>query len=762
MKKSAAPALEIHVLRHFEVSVHGAPVERKSWQRRKPKQLVKLLALQPSRRLHREQVMDLLWPDADPETAANSLNKAIHAARLALEPQLSKASISHFIITEDQQIALRSSQGLWVDADEFDRLTKESIKSSEPEIYEAALALYRGDLLIDDPYEEWTVRRREKLRDIYLDLLRRYARLCEERGHHSRCIELLQSLIVADPSDEIASRNLMRLFSRTGDRHQAFVQYARCVGALSRELDVGPERATVELYHQIAAGNLEQLSQYSRQVGLSQESTSKIPLPEARLPEHEIQYRSSRERILDSIAVLPFANEGNDPRSAFLSDGLTESIIGRLSQLSQLKVISWSSVSRYRTMPLVLSQVSRDLEARTVLTGSLSWLDQRLVIKAELADAMDGAVLWREQFDRLPSDVFAVQEEIARAISDRMDLQLLDEEKKRLSKRHTDNNEAFELYTKGRFCWGSRMRDRLLQAIEYFGRAVVLDPSYALAYSGLADSYSMLASYGAMVPKEGFGKAREFARRALELDENLAEAHASSGYITALHDWDMDRAEIEIRRAIELKPQESTFRQWLGILLISVRGNVEEGLAEIERARQNDPVSLVSVAAVGWGLYFARRYDQAIEELRKTVDLDPNFYVVYLYLGRTYLQKQMYEEGVKAFCRALSLNPGDTGITAETAYVHAVRGEPEKARELLNELTANAKHKYVSPYWLALVHIALGNVDQTFTFLEQAYEECSGYLFWLNVEPRFDCLRGDARFVDLLRRIGFAESLLSN
>jgi DNA-binding SARP family transcriptional activator/Flp pilus assembly protein TadD len=755
MRKLAKTPLEIRLLGTFEISVDGVPVNRKSWHRRKPMQLVKLLALQPNYKLHREQAMELLWRNADPETAANSLNKAIHAARLALEPELSKASNSQFIVTEDQQIVLRSSQGLWVDADEFQRLAKESIKTSASDLCEAALSLYRGELLIEDPYEEWVVKQRERLRDTYLDLLKRFSKLCERRGEYGRSIELLQSLIIIDPTDEAASRDLMRLCARTGDRHHAFVQYARCVETLSRELDVAPERATVELYHQIVGGKIEQHSQHSAREEASHEGTSETSSHDTSLPSRERPHRASGQRILDSIAVLPFGNEGNDKRSELLSDGLSESVIGRLSQLPQLRVIAWSSVSRYRTTPLVLSQVGRDLEARTVLTGRVSWVDDRLVVEVELADAMDGSVLWSEQFDRLPSDVFAVQGEIARAISEKLWLELVGEDRRRLDKRYTDNTEAFELYLKGRFCWNSRMPDRMVQAIDYFGKAVRLDPSYALAYSGLADCHSMLASYGAVGAREGFGKAREFAQRALELDINLAEAHASSGYITALHDWDMERAESQIRRSIDLKPQEATFRQWLGIFLISARGKVEEGLAEMERARQNDPVSLVSVAAVGWGLYFSRLYGRAIEELRKTVDLDPNYYVAHVYLGRTYLQKEMHKEAIACFWRAHTLNPEDTAIAAETAYVYASSGEPERALEILNQLTANAEREYVSPYWLALIHLALGNVEQTFVLLEEAYEERSGYLFWLNVEPRFDCLRGDERFVDLLRRVGF-------
>jgi DNA-binding SARP family transcriptional activator/TolB-like protein len=730
-RDGAASSLEIHLLGPFRVAVNGAFVEDRHWSRRKPKLLLKLLALQPHHQLHREQAMELLWPDADPEAATNNLHKAIHMVRRALEPALKSVAQSHFILTQGQQIILRASERLWIDLEDFEQTAAAAIKSADVEAYEAALALYKSDLLTEDLYEDWAATRRELARSIYQELLAKLAQQYESRGELKKAIERLKELAVCDSSNEEIHRQLMRLYALTGNKHQALRQYQVCCEALQSELDAEPERSTRKLLEQIISGSLE-------------------PLSPATKSEHD----SGSGKAIDSLAILPLINATADEGAEYFSDGITESIINSLSQLPQLKVMARSTVFRYKGLEIDPQEVGNRLGVRAVLTGRVSYRDDTLNIQTELVDVADGSQLWGERYKRSSSDIFEVQEEIAREIAEKLRLTVTRDDKSRLTRRHTDNPEAYQLYLKGSYFWNKRTLDGVTKSIEHFRQAIELDPRYALAYTGVANAYAKLGDVGltALPPKEAFSKSKSAAMRALEIDDTLAEAHTSLAHVH-MHGYEWLKAETEFSRAIELNPNYATAHHWYAYYQI-MSGRVDKAMTEIARALALDPLSLPINTDFGEILYFARQYDRALEQFETTLEMDPYYYQAHLVLARVYEQKGMFEESITEFFRARELSSDSADALASLGHAYATSGKIREARAVLAELKELSQSKYVSPYDIALIHVGLDEKDMAFEGLRLAYDEHAEWGIYLNIDPRLDPLRSDARFSELVRRAG--------
>jgi serine/threonine protein kinase/tetratricopeptide (TPR) repeat protein len=455
---------------------------------------------------------------------------------------------------------------------------------------------------------------------------------------------------------------------------------------------------------------------------------------------------------INSIAVLPFVNVGADPNTEYLSDGITDSLINSLSQLPRLKVMSRNSVFRYKGQEADAQAAGKQLGVRAVLTGRVTQRGDSLSIIAELVDARDNSHLWGEQYNRKLADLLAVQEEIAKEISEKLRLKLTGEEEKQLIKRYTNNTEAYQLYLKGRFYWNKRTTEGYKKAIEYFEQAIENDPSYALAYDGLADTYTMLGRFGVSPPKEVMAKAKAAAVKALEIDDQLAEAHASLAEVKWKYDWDFQGGEKEIERAIALNPNYAIAHFWNALYLAEV-GRHGEAMASIRRAQELDPLSLIISGDTGMILYLARRYDEAIEQCRRTLEMDQNFFRARLWLGRAYEQKGMYEEAIAEFLKARQLD--DNPITlAWIGHAYAASGKRSDALKVLDQLKQLSKQVYVDSYNVAAIHAALEEKDQAFELLEKAYVERSSWLSRLKVDPILDGLRSDPRFMDQMRRIG--------
>jgi serine/threonine protein kinase/tetratricopeptide (TPR) repeat protein len=458
-------------------------------------------------------------------------------------------------------------------------------------------------------------------------------------------------------------------------------------------------------------------------------------------------------RIIDSLAVLPFENTSGDSDNEYLSDGITGSLINSLATLPKLRVMAQSTVFRYKGRKMDPQAIGRELSVRAVLTGNVTQRCGHLVIGAELVDVVMGSQLWGAQYNRKAGDIFAIQDEISTEMSGKLRLQLTQAEKKRLGKRHTENAEAYQLYLKGRYYWNKWTHEGFGKGIEYFQQAVEKDPGYALAYSGLADSYVLLGWNSYLAPKDAFPKAKAAALKALQFDKNLAEAHTSLAAPLWLHDWNWAEAGAEFKRSLELGQAYPTANHWYAEYLMTM-GRHEESIARIKHSQELDPLSLIINVAVGWSLYFGRRYDEAVEQLSKTLELDPNYPVAHWILGLVYRHTERYEMAIVEGETAVATSGGSPLMQAALAQTCGMANKKREAMEMLERLNELAKKQYVSSYFLAGIHVGIGENDQALAYLERAYEEKSHWLIYLHIDPGMDTLRGEPRFKEVLGRIG--------
>jgi len=498
------------------------------------------------------------------------------------------------------------------------------------------------------------------------------------------------------------------------------------------------------------AGRFGSRSQYHRRSTLL--ATVSLIIVAAALASY---YFAGSGEAIDSIAVLPFTNTNADPDAEYLSDGITESAINTLSQLPRLRVVPRSSVFRYKGRQVDPRQVARELGVRAVLTGRVVQRGDTLSVQAELIDVERDAQLWGERYDRRLSDVLAVEQEIAREISDRLRLRLTGEERQRLNRRDTQNTDAYQAYLKGRYYWNQRNEAGLTKGLKYFQQAIEIDPSYAVAHSGLADSYTALGYFGNLSPQEAFPKAKAAAARALELDSTLAEPHTSLAYARLYYDWDWPEAEREFRRALEVDPNYATAHHWYSVYLTAM-DRPDEAAAEIKRAQDLDSLSLIINTDIGFELYYRGRYDQAIKQLQTTLEMNPKFPLAHLWLGRAYQEKGMYSEALAEFKQVDAALQSWPVAIAAIGHVAGEAGQHDEARQALDKLFSLSKQKHVTPYAVALVYAGLGEREQAFEWLNKAYDERSHWLVWLKLDPRWENLRPDPRFAKLVRRIGLA------
>ena len=454
---------------------------------------------------------------------------------------------------------------------------------------------------------------------------------------------------------------------------------------------------------------------------------------------------------IDSLAVLPLANANPDPSLEYLSDGITESLINSLSQLPQLKVLARATVFRYKGQSVTPEQMRQELGVRAVLMGRVLQFGNNLVIKAELVDTFDGSHLWGEEYRRPADDIFAVQDEISQEISAKLRLKLTGEDRQRLVKRYTENPEAYRLYLLGRFCLAKQTREGFDQALRHFDQAIGLDPAYALAYAGLADTYYGLSSLH-LPPDEAMPRARGAAAKALELDDTLAEAHAALGLIKFYYEWDWRGAESCFKRASELNPGYAEAHHRYGWLLC-FSGRLTESIAAIQRASELDPLSLEITSDLGLSFFCARDYQAALPHFKKALDGDTNSIWSHFFVGWAHEQMGHFEEAYAAYDRARKIDDAPL-LRAAVAHLFATDGGTTQARTLFAEMLDLAHTRHVSPYHFAIVHTALGETDEAFARLEEAYLTRSEALAWLKVDPRLDPLRQDARFIGLLQRVG--------
>jgi serine/threonine-protein kinase len=467
--------------------------------------------------------------------------------------------------------------------------------------------------------------------------------------------------------------------------------------------------------------------------------------------------RRARKKKEPSIAVLPFSDMSPHKDQEYFCDGIAEEIINALAKVEGMRVVARTSSFLFKGGNEDIRDIGRRLKVEAVLEGSVRKAGNQLRITTQLTKAADGFHMWSERYDREMEDVFAIQDDITLAIVNKLKVTLLGEDWATSARRHTPDLEAYNMYLNGRFFWNKRTEGGYQKGLAYFERAITKDPTYALAYVGIADCYDLLGWYDYVSPTEAFPKARAAARKALELDDSLAEAHASLGWISINYDWDWAAGESDYLRAIELNPSYATVHQWYAEYL-SYMGRHDEAIAEGERAHELDPLSLIINNDLGQVFYFARQYDRAVEQLRKTLEMDPNFTIAHFFTVLALTEKGEYNEALRDVQKAMELSGGgDPLIVALLGTVNAFAGEKEKAKVVLGKLTALSCRRYVSPFWLALVHVGLGETDRSFEWLENAFEERDHWLETSRVHPMLDSLRSDPRYGDLLDRMGFTE-----
>jgi serine/threonine protein kinase/tetratricopeptide (TPR) repeat protein len=453
-----------------------------------------------------------------------------------------------------------------------------------------------------------------------------------------------------------------------------------------------------------------------------------------------------------SIAVLPFENLSEEKSSAYFADGIQDEILTRLSKIADLKVISRTSTQRYKHTSQSPSQIAQQLGVANLLEGSVQKTNDQVRVNVKLITAANDTHLWAETYDRKLTDIFVVESDIATTIAKTLQARLTGAEKTAIAKRPTANPEAYELYLKGRFFWNKRTAADLRKAIEYFNQALDKDPSYALAYAGLTDAYLVLSQYGAASPADSFPQATAAAKKAIELDDTLAEAHTSLACSLAYYDFDFEQSLKEFQRAIELNPNYATAHHWLSNGVLSALGQFERAIAEGKRAVELDPLSLIINTDLGQDFFYSRRYDEAIAQLRKTIEMDPRFYFAHWVLGTTLQLKGQLSEAVAEYSKAVDLND-DPSVLALLGQAYARAGQRDEAQKILVRLSEEAKSRYVQAYSFALMYLALGDKEHAIDEMERAYRERDANVVQIKVDPMLDDLRGNQRFETLVNRI---------
>ncbi len=765
------PELQVHLLGRFQILVDGVPVEESRWGRKKAKVLIKLLALAPGHSLHREQLLELLWPEMETDAALNNLHKVIHAARRALEPTLTSGG-SRFLLTQDSVVLLAESL-IWIDAIEFERLAGEALRSGDTGSLDATLALYRADLLEEDLYEDWASLHRERLRLLFQRSLERLAGNLEA-ANDERAIEVFNRLLTIHPANEDAHRRLMKLYAARGQRHFALQQYRLCCEALLRELEAEPEPATVRLYERLLVG-VPEVAPFAGEVATA--ASADLPAappvapPAASKPSRRsllqlvvpvsiavagVTYYRLRDRTPprdagpQSLAILPLRIEGATGQAESAADGITEELINSTSRLRGLRVMARGTMFAYKGRTDALT-VGRDLKVSTIVSGYLRQTGETATVGLELIDTQDGSRLWARRYSAPAGNLTRLQPLLTAELETALRKTLAGQPGPQPVRSTTEDATSYRLYLTGRSYWNLRTPDGFRKSIDFYKKALDRDPNYALAWAGLADSYGLLG-WQSGLPRDHFPKARDAAQKALELDQRLAEAQTTLAMVSALYDWNWVAAEAQFRRAIELNPGYATAHHWYGVHL-AAQGRLDEAQRELGTALDLDPLSPVVNLNMGYPAYYRRSYGEALGHFSKALALNAAFAPAH--------EDQMTVcaldgRPAQAASEALEfLRYSGQQVIAAGVEPAARRGDYAGVLKTWLAMAEKAEAgEYVSPMIPARLAVALGDREKSFAWLERALEQKSPQLVYLAADPRYDELRSDPRFAVLLRRTG--------
>ncbi len=769
--------LDIRVLGRFSVAVDGKLVEEQRWLRKKARLLVKLLALTPGRKMHREQLIEIMWPDAEADLGVNNLHKVIHAARRAFEPDLSQAATSRFLLTQDSQVAL-AQEGLWIDAEEFEALATNALKTAAIPSLEAALRLYGGDLLEEDLYEGWASVPRERLRLIYQQVLERLGTKYEAE-RNPRCVDVLNRLLAVTAANEEAHRLLMRFYATNGRRDLALRQYQVCCELLKKELGADPESTTVRLHERIMAGEVGAAAAETAPPKPEGEKATDSPGTSTNQGRSASSVKASKwswtwwqvaaaiallllgtlavyryhraPEEVKPVAIMPLATAAGSPELDYIADGITEGVINNLSQLRQFRVMARSIVYRYRAKGLDPMAAATEMKVKTALMGTISKRGPNLLLAVELVRVPEGTRLWGKQYELTRKDLISVQDRISSEIAASLGLRLSSADRARLSPSHPTDPEAYRLYIQARFYWNRRSKEGYLKSIELFQAAIARDPSYARAYAGLSDSYSFLGRDEAPT-KEYIARGRAAAERALEIDEKLAEAHASLAMISNVYDWNFPAAEREFRRALELDPSYPTTHLFYGVFL-AAQGRLDEAQLQLDEAARLDPLSPIIALCRGYPASFKGDVNAAIRSAQEALELSPGFPAALEDL-MLYFERQGRQDAAMKQAIALldAREQHDLAQTVEAVFRQS--GYQAALRTWLRAEEQRANTTYVSPSRIGQLAMRAGEMDEAFAWLNRAVDERSAALVYLGTDPKYDRLRSDSRYAPLCARVG--------
>lgn len=481
-----------------------------------------------------------------------------------------------------------------------------------------------------------------------------------------------------------------------------------------------------------------------------------LPRRGYRLVTHvEKQDRASRNSHRPMLAILPFGNLTGQSDQDYFTDGLTEELIAQLGRLNaaQLGVIAFTTARQYKDTSKGIDEIGQELNVDFIVEGSVRRAGDRVRITAQLIRVSDQSHLWAEAYNHTLDDIISIQIDVAERVARSLAVGLLANHQAAMTRVATRDSAAYDAYLRGRYYWNLRTEEGFIKALGCFQSAIEKDPGYVAAYVGLADVYVIIGFYSGLPPRQASAEARRAIGKALELDGSSAEAHTSLAYAKLLYEWDFAGAETNFRQALDLNPNQVTGHYWYALFLAAM-GRFDEAFQHIRDALEMDPLSLVINCHKGWILYFARRYDEGADQLRNTLDMEPNFSLARYFLGLVLAQGGKYEEAGVEFRKAKEVTDGHPASISGLAAAAALTGKRGEARRLLKKLEDLSGRRYVTPYYLALVHVALGNIDRAFECLEKAYEERSGYMTNLKNDPALDSLRSDPRFDALMRRVG--------
>ncbi len=543
---------------------------------------------------------------------------------------------------------------------------------------------------------------------------------------------------------ELAASLEKALSKKLEKRYPAIKDFARDLKRVRRRLEFESELGQIEI-----STNDNQKTK-NAEIAFEEQATQV-------LSKTALRSKRRTRKAIDSLAVLPLVNESRDAKAEYLSDGITECIINSLSKLPKLRVVPRSTVFRYKGKETDLQEIGGELDVRAIFTGRVLQLGESLIVKVELVDIANEAQIWGDQYRRELTDIFTLVEEIAEDISEKLRLKLSGADKKQLAKRYTENAEAYQFYLKGRyFVTSKRTENWIKKGIEYFQKAIDSDPNYALAYSGIAEAYGFLASStGGWLPETAYPKSKAAALKALKLDDALGEAHCSLGFANLLYDWDFQKAEREFQRAIKLSPNYPNAHDGLGFFL-KAAGRHAEAIEKGLYVQKLDPLSPFAHVSLGYAYYFARDFEKAIEECEKALEMDKRSTFAFRNLGLAYLQQKKYKKAIEALENAVKYSSGGLAFESYLGFAYAVSGNRAEAERVLASLEDIDRETYVPAYNFAVIYAGLKDFDRAFEWFDKACRERSGFLPFLKVEPIVDNLRGDARFQNLLERVGLS------